>query len=143
VINYADALCNCVNSIASGDGGSAIGNTFSPVTFNPTGHPGPQPLITTGADVVDEVPPAPLPTAARYALMTKMAENTIAGPIPGVHRGRSLETYEVRWGLPVNFTQEYEVKDTPCRPPQSLPCMVQSSLGSALCRRRVRFETVV
>jgi hypothetical protein len=73
VINYADALCDCVTSV----GGSGIGYAFPPATPSRAGYQA-QPLIETGPDIVPGIPPAPLPTAAGYALMTQMAENTIA-----------------------------------------------------------------
>jgi len=84
VVNYADALCNCVNSTAGvGQGGALISPTvgFGFPTPNPSipGYPGPQPLTaTTGVDGAYDIPAPPIPTTAGYALMTQMAQNTIA-----------------------------------------------------------------
>ena len=83
VINYADALCDCVNSVAAVGYGNAISSTsygyaFPPVTPGPQNYQ-PQPLMTTTTNNVPGGYPAiPIPTAAGYALMTQLAENAIA-----------------------------------------------------------------
>jgi hypothetical protein len=71
VINYADALCGCVESV-----GSPVGVTgyFYATTANPAGNYlpllAPIPFVPGLVDMI--------PTAAGYALMTQLAQNTIA-----------------------------------------------------------------
>jgi hypothetical protein len=68
VINYADALCGCVGSV-----GASLGVTgyFYGTTANPSGTYLPLLAPTTYYDAMT-------PTAAGYALMTQLAQNTIA-----------------------------------------------------------------
>jgi hypothetical protein len=68
VINYADALCGCVGSV-----GASLGVTgyFYSTTANPAGTYLPL-LAPTGFDN------GMTPTAAGYALMTQLAQNTVA-----------------------------------------------------------------
>jgi hypothetical protein len=76
VVNYADALCTCVNATAGLGTGNAKSGLTSGYAFS-TGHA--QLLLAPNSAVTyPGFPPAPLPTAAGYALMTQMAQGAIA-----------------------------------------------------------------
>jgi lysophospholipase L1-like esterase len=84
VVNYADALCTCVNGTSGLGLGNAQSGTNSGYAF-PVSPQGTtlnyhlEPLIAPDAAIAPAGFPAlPLPTTAGYALMTQMVQNAIA-----------------------------------------------------------------
>jgi lysophospholipase L1-like esterase len=69
VINYHDALCQCVGSTS----GSLFDNIFLDASGNPSLS---TPYLMAGGDGIDT--PGLIPNAAGYALMTQMAQTAIA-----------------------------------------------------------------
>jgi len=106
VINYADALCTCVNSTLGLGNGNAIsgisaGNAFPPLTQGQTYLP--QPLIAPDSSIVPVGFPAILlPTSAGYALMTQMVQNAIATTTGATLKSGYLQDIDFGEGIDVN-----------------------------------------
>jgi hypothetical protein len=102
VINYANALCNCVYSTNQlGNGNAQVANVFGNAFPAPVqGHfYQMQPLMTA-----DNTGPFPMPkiTSAGYALMTQMAQNTIATMSGAQLRSGYLQDMFLFMGVGVN-----------------------------------------